>query len=238
MRQTGDTIFILEREADVENKRKGHINVGAPMKTCCEHHSGLAGRLVSLLLRGFRATVCMAVLAGLGGCATTMQPAEFFELTAESPANKAMQSRLFETGNEKELLSASAAVLQDLGFQVDEIVREVGMVRAVKERSAREHGQDISHFFVALFTLFYVGIPVDLQQKISAVLVTRPVDYAGMRSEVRVTFYRVVWKGQGHIYDRAIPPGEQRMEMIYDQGIYQQFFSKLSKAVFLEAFTL
>jgi hypothetical protein len=112
------------------------------------------------------------------------------------------------------------------------------MVRAVKERSAREHGQDISHFFVALFTIFYVGIPVDLQQKISAVLVTRPVDYAGMRSEVRVTFYRVVWKGQGHIYDRTIPPGEQRMEMIYEPGIYQQFFSKLSKAVFLEAFTL
>jgi hypothetical protein len=149
-----------------------------------------------------------------------------------------MQRRLFETGNEKELLSASAAVLQDLGFQVDDIVREVGMVRAVKERSAREHGQDIGHFFVALITIGYVGIPVDLQQKITAVMVTRPVDYAGMRSEVRVTFYRTVWKGQGHFERTTIQPGEQRMEMIYDPGIYQQFFSKLSKAVFLEAFTL
>jgi hypothetical protein len=180
----------------------------------------------------------MAALASLGGCATTMQPAEFFELKAESPSNKAMQTRLFETGNEKELLSASAAVLQDLGFQVDEIVREVGLVRAVKERSAREHGQDIGRFFISLFTIGYVRPSVDFQQKISAVLVARPIDYAGMRSEVRVTFYRVVWKGDGYVERYSIPPGEQRMEMIYDPGIYQQFFSKLSKAVFLEAFTL
>lgn len=181
---------------------------------------------------------CIAALMSLGGCAATMQPTEFFELTAESPAHKAMQSRLFETGNESELLSASAAVLQDLGFQVEDVVREVGMVRAVKERSAREHGQDIGRFFTWFFTLGYVRTTVDFQQKISAVLITRPIDQSGTRSEVRVTFYRVVWKGEGSVGDRAIMPGEQRMEMIYVPEIYQQFFAKLSKAVFLEAFTL
>lgn len=198
---------------------------------------GHAGRMLFFLRRGLRAAVWLAALASLGGCAT-MQPAEFFELSPESSAHKAMQSRLFETGNEKELLSASAAVLQDLGFQVDEIVREVGLVRAVKERSARERGQEIGRFFLSFFTLGYVRMTVDLHQKISAVLMTRPVDYADMRSEVRVTFYRVVWKGDGYVERSTIMPGEQRMEMIYDSGIYQQFFSKLSKAVFLEAFTL
>lgn len=200
--------------------------------------SGYTGRMPLLLLRGLHVAVCITVLASLGGCATTMQPTEFFELTAESQSHKAMQIRIFESGNEKELLSASAAVLQDLGFQVDDVVREVGMVRAVKERSAREHGQDISRFIVSLLTFCYVRTTVDFHQKISAVLVVRPVDYAGMRSEVRVTFYRVVWKSDGYVERNAIPPGEQRMEMIYDPGIYQQFFSKLSKAVFLEAFTL
>ena len=197
-----------------------------------------AGRMLLCLRRGLRAAVWLVVLASIGGCATTMLPTEFFELSPESSAHKAMQSRLFETGNEKELLSASAAVLQDLGFQVDEIVREVGLVRAVKERSARERGQEIGRFFLSVFTLGYVRNPVDLHQKISAVLMTRPVDYADMRSEVRVTFYRVVWKGDGYVERNTIMPGEQRMEMIYDSGIYQQFFSKLSKAVFLEAFAL
>ena len=40
-----------------------------------------------------------------------------FSLTPESAANKANQTRRFETPNSDELLSASAAVLQDLGFQ-------------------------------------------------------------------------------------------------------------------------
>jgi len=167
-----------------------------------------------------------------------MQPAEFFELSAESPANRSMQSRIFETGDERELLSASAAVFQDLGFQVEEIAREVGMVRVAKERSAREHGQDIGRFFMMLFSLGYVRLPLDLQQKISAVLITRPVASAGLRSEVRVTFYRVVWKSDGYVERTTIMPGEQRMEMIRDPEIYRQFFAKLSKAVFLEAFTL
>ncbi len=198
---------------------------------------GCSGRTSMLLLRWLCAAVSITALVSLGGC-VTMQPAEFFQLSPESPAHKAMQTRLFETSNEKELLSASAAVLQDLGFQVDDIVSEVGMLRAVKERSAREYGQDIGRFFIMVLTFGYVFNPVDLQQRISAVLVTRPVDQAGTRSEVRVTFYRVVWKGDGYVERNTILPGEQRMEMIYDPEIYRQFFFKLSKAVFLEAFTL
>ena len=58
------------------------------------------------------------------------------------------------------------------------------------------------------------------------------------RQEVRIMFYRVVWKGDGMAGENAIPPGQQKMEMIRDPLLYQQFFAKLSKAVFLEAFTL
>ena len=95
-----------------------------------------------------------------------------------------MQTRQFETKDEKELLSASAAVLQDLGFQVEESVREVGFLRATKERSAREHGQDISRFFVWLLTLLPLAlgqqppimIPVDLHQQIAAALVARSLE--------------------------------------------------------------
>lgn len=188
---------------------------------------------------------CLALATQIAGCVSHTQPDELFQLKPESAANRAMQTRGFETRDEAELLSASAAVLQDLGFQVEESVRDVGFLRATKERSAREHGQDITRFLVFLLTCgFALGgeppiiLPVDLHQKIAATLVTRPVNPEATRQEVRVVFYRVVWKGDGSAGRQAIPPGEQRMEMLRDPVLYQTFFAKLSKAVFLEPFAL
>ena len=66
------------------------------------------------------------------------EPESFFEITPEGSRHKALQTRTFETSNEKELLSASAAVLQDLGFQIEESAVDVGILRAAKERGARE----------------------------------------------------------------------------------------------------
>jgi hypothetical protein len=192
-----------------------------------------------------RAGVYLAGLMALTGCITRTQPTELFQLTPESAANRAMQIRMFETSNERELLSASAAVLQDLGFQIEESVREVGFLRATKERSARERGQDMTRFLVAIgstpLALFRSGpiiLPVDLHQKIAASLIARPLNRDTTRYEVRIMFYRVVWKGDGAAGESAIPPGAQRMEMLRDPVLYQTFFAKLSKAVFLEAFTL
>jgi hypothetical protein len=172
-----------------------------------------------------------------GGCMPATPPVALFELSVESPKHRAMQTRVFDTSDEIELLSASAAVLQDVGFEVEESVTEVGFLRAAKERSAREHGQQIGRgillVLTALFPRYYM--PVDLQQKIAATLITRPLGPESSRHEVRIMFYRVVWKGDGFFYNTSILPGAQRMEMIRDTVIYQQFFAKLSKAVFLEA---
>jgi hypothetical protein len=52
---------------------------------------------------------------------------------------------------------------------------------------------------------------------------------------VRILFYRVVWKSDGQSGNSYIPPGEQKMETVRDPRIYQLFFARLSKAVFLEA---
>lgn len=173
------------------------------------------------------------------GCATRVDdPATLFTLTPESAQHRALQTRYFETTDEQALLSASAAVLQDLGFQIQESVRDLAVLRASKERSAYEYGQDITRFFMAAAGVFgqtIILIPIDLHQKIGATLALRPVDAQGKRYSVRITFYRVIWESDGQSGDHYIPPGAQRMEMIHDAKIYQQFFAKLSKSVFLEA---
>jgi hypothetical protein len=179
--------------------------------------------------------VLLLSLALLSGCISHTEPAELFILTPDVPRHRTMQTRMFETPNERELLSASAAVLQDLGFQVEESQQDIGFLRATKERSAREYGQYIRQALVLILSLGKVLQPVDLHQKIAAALVARPLNPEATRQEVRIMFYRVVWKGDGQIDNQYIPPGEQYMEMVREPEIYQQFFSKLSKAVFLEA---
>ena len=179
-------------------------------------------------------------------CSTTppTTPKELFVLEPESAANKAMQTRVFETGDSDELLSASAAALQDLGFQVTESDRALGFLRAAKERSAREYGQEVNRVVVAILTTAVsalgganatVLMPVDLHQQINASLIAQPLDASGERYSVRVLFYRLVWKGDGQSGDTFIPPGAQKMEMLRDATLYQQFFARLSKSVFLEA---
>ena len=164
-------------------------------------------------------------------------------LEPESPARKAMQTRSFETPGSNELLSASAAVLQDLGFQVTESDRDLGFLRAAKERSAREYGQEISQTLVVLLSTLgslagsnmVIIHPVDLHQQINASLVAQPLRGDEKRQQLRIVFYRHIWKGDGAMGNQYIPPGEQKMEMIHDPEIYQTFFARLSKAVFLEA---
>jgi hypothetical protein len=193
----------------------------------------------------------LCVVAAGHGCYSPPEttPIELFALTPESAANKANQTRQFETPNSDELLSASAAVLQDLGFQITEADRALGFLRAAKERSARERGQEVKQGIVTFLTTLLsafaavggsgantvVILPVDLHQQIDASLTARPIDERDTKQEVRIVFYRLVWKGQGSSGNQFIAPGEQRMEMIRDAEIYQQFYARLSKAVFLEA---
>ncbi|UVT16653.1 MAG: hypothetical protein H8K04_03580 [Nitrospira sp.] len=184
---------------------------------------------------GKRLLLPILALTFLNGCVAQTEPADLFALTPDVPKHRAMQTRMFETPNEQELLSASAAVLQDLGFQIEESQREAGFLRAAKERSAREYGQYAGKALWFFLSLGKVLQPVDLHQRIAAALVSRPLDREATRQEVRIVFYRVVWKGDGQIDRQYIPPGTQYMEMVRDAEIYQQFFAKLSKAVFLEA---
>lgn len=174
----------------------------------------------------------------------TGNPEDFFVLTPESLRYRALQTRVFETTDERELLSASAAVLQDLGFQIEESEVGMGILRAAKERSAREFWQEFWQVVVAMLsgsggaaggTNTIVILPVDLHQQIGATLATRRVEGDDFRFTVRILFHRKVWKGSGQNGDQYIPPGENWMEMIYDGKIYQQFFAKLSKGLFLEA---
>lgn len=165
------------------------------------------------------------VLAGiLAGCASI--PQDILQLSPESLEERQLQTRRFETGDEAKLLSASATLLQDLGFTITKSVTSLGVITASKDRSAVEAGQVA--LAVLLSILAQQNVPYDETQKMRVSVVTQPLG-DGKSTAVRVTFQRIVWNTHKQISKR---------EQLNDSEIYQEFFSKLSKAVFLEAHQL
>lgn len=163
--------------------------------------------------------ICTVVLTA---CAQQI-PREALQLSPDSLDRRQTQTRVFETDNEAELLSASAALLQDLGFNLDESETDLGVIVASKERDATEADQVAASILLAALT--GVAMAWDDQQKIRAAVITRKLEdrdgYA-----VRLTMQRIVWDTQGQV---------SQTEPLDDPAMYQEFFSKLSKAVFLEA---
>jgi hypothetical protein len=167
-----------------------------------------------------------AVLAGIfliSGCATTIPP-EALKFNPDTLANRQLQARKFDTKNEKELLSAAAAVLQDLGFNLDESAPGVGVLVASKKRDARESGQVVGQIMLGI--LFgAAAMSIDSEQLIRASLVTKPAEN-GNGYILRITFQRVVWNQNKQV---------TKIEAINDLETYKGFFDKLGKSVFLEA---
>jgi hypothetical protein len=156
-------------------------------------------------------------------CVTTVPP-EALKLDKQSLEQRQIQTRVFDTEDEGKILSACAALLQDLGFNIDESETECGVLVASKQRSAKDAGQIAGMILVAALT--GAAMPVDDTQKMRASIVTRPFGEDSERIAVRVTFQRIVWNTKGKIC---------RKEGLTEPEIYQEFFSKLSKSIFLEA---
>jgi hypothetical protein len=169
-------------------------------------------------------TVFLALSACLLAGCTTRVPKEALSLSPQSIKTRQLQTRYFDTNDEKNIISSCNAVLQDLGFNLDESETDLGVLVASKQRDATNVGQIIGSVFLALLT--GVSSPVDDEQTIRVCLVTCPCGENFERVSVRVTFQRIIFDTQGKI---------SRREGVIDAKVYQGFFNKLSQAVFLEA---
>jgi hypothetical protein len=190
---------------------------------------------------------CLVIITLLSGCATQIPP-EALQFQPDTLANRQMQSRKYDIKSEKELLSASSNVLQDMGFNLDESNMPLGVIVSSKSRDATDGGQIAGA--ILLGVLFGANAVVyDKTQKIRASLVTKPATTSnpievnvttkagkqikfdqqvdsGKGYIVRVTFQRMVWNQKGIL---------SKIEGVNDPEIYQEFFEKLSKSIFLQA---
>jgi hypothetical protein len=160
------------------------------------------------------------------GCVTL--PENAFVVTPEQLARRQIETRRYEGIKEENLLIASSNVLQDMGFSLDNSETKLGLLSASKQRDATETGEIVVAVLVAL--LGGGAKPISKDQTIRVSLVVRPVqpttDTTSVDSHfVRVTFQRIVRRTDNSTFAQTLDNKE----------LYEGFFEKLSKSVFLEA---
>ena len=166
----------------------------------------------------------LLLTASAVGCTPTV-PSSALRLPPTSLQERQVQTRRFATSDEDKLQRASAQVLQDLGFQIDESETRLGVIVASKTREARDSGQVVAAALAAL--VLRTHVPTDRLQRIGASLVTRPAGSSVVA--IRITFQRLVWNSDNEL---------STIEGVDDPRIYQEFFDRLSQSVFLAAQSL
>lgn len=115
--------------------------------------------------------VCLLLLCVLGLTACAPQiPQDALRLSPESLQNRQLQTRRFETTNKKAMLAAASAVLQDLGFTLEESEVNLGVLTGSKQRDATSGAQVAGAVFASLLG---VNTSVDSHQTIRVSLVMR-----------------------------------------------------------------
>jgi hypothetical protein len=165
--------------------------------------------------------IVVLLLFSLVAC-THKIPRDAMALSPESLKDRQLQTRIFETDDEKKLLTASAAVLQDSGYTIEESEVSCGVIVSSRERDVTNPGQVVGSIMLGI--CLGAPVPWDKRQRVEASLATNPID--GQRISVRITFQHIVWNNNNQVSKR---------EQINDPQIYQEFFAKLSKSIFLTA---
>ena len=173
--------------------------------------------LISLFVLGILAT----------GCVAHLDP-NAFVVDQETLKKRALQSQRFRKVQKKQLMSSVVGVLQDLEFSIDEGDSDLGVFVGSKARSAFDSRQQVSAF------LQVIGgnnqVVVEKSQRFRISIIIYPIGKTSDRDTsgdylVRTNFQRIVWNNLNQV---------SRAETLDDPVFFRDFFSRLSKSLFLD----
>lgn len=184
-------------------------------------------KVIPAFRRIFGISLFVASCLVFSGCMSI--PKDLLVLPQNYLSAREQQMRKYETTDDKKVVQASAGALQDLGFTIDKSETELGLIVSSKNRSAVNAGQATMAITADIACAIFGGYSnlygqTDKEQKIEASVIVNP-SLSEKSTVVRVKFQRVVWNQMGLI---------SRFETITDPSLYQGFFERLSKAIFLE----
>ena len=128
-----------------------------------------------------------------------------------------MQTRLFDTKDEKMVIKAMLDVLQDDDYIIEQVNVEMGFFNAAKEANAED-------VFEKFWDTFWWG-GMATYKKNSIVDCTANVSQFGEQVKVRANFRVKFMNNRG---------GVEFVSQIDNPIFYQEFFSKVDKGIFIE----
>jgi hypothetical protein len=160
-----------------------------------------------------------------------------FELNPTDPADKDMQSRRFDTEERTVVVNGSLSVLQDMGYSITGGNRQLGLVTAKRKAEVPPPGLEHALAEAALVTTTIIlslltgqdmvtDLPEQVEQTIYISLLVS--GEAESQIQVRLSIDRDMRYDNGRVI-----PDHTELTLIY-----QEFFEKLSRSVFLEAHQL
>ncbi len=166
------------------------------------------------------------VAAMLTACVTL--PPDAFVVTPEQLSRRQIETRRYDGVKEEAILIASSNLLQDLGFNLENSETKLGVLTASKQRDAVHAGEVVGAIFIAL--LGGGAVPISKDQTIRVSLVVRPVQATKDNTPIDATLVRITFQRLVRRTDNSITA-----ETLTDNDMYEGFFEKLSKSVFIEA---
>ena len=133
-----------------------------------------------------------------------------------------VETRVFDTTNTKELLVASAQLLQDMDYTITESDTDIGVITATKNREAGSTAGKV--VLSVLAALNGQQAVYEDKQKFYVSIVNTKANERQIKT--RVTFARIVYDNFGNV---------ARIEKLDDPKLYTEFFDKLAQSVFLTA---
>lgn len=133
---------------------------------------------------------------------------------------RAYQTRTFDSCDKATLMKAMLNVLQDEGFIVNNANPLLGFISGSKEFDVSDKTIDVKkEFGIKKGSLIFRGI------KVATIESTANVSDFGKEVRVRINFKRKLL----NVYGNA-----QSINEITDENYYQDFFSKVDKAIFIQ----
>ncbi|MBN8548480.1 MAG: hypothetical protein J0M12_04100 [Deltaproteobacteria bacterium] len=128
-----------------------------------------------------------------------------------------IQTRNFGTADTRLVMKAVLNALQDEGFVTRNAVSDLGLITATKEEDTEQQS-------AVLFNTLFMGRDA-VWPKSSIIEATINVTEFGKETRVRVSFHQKMLDNRG---------GTMSVTEVDSPGVYQDFFSKVDKSVFLQ----